>query len=106
MNWKALVLILAIAAVGGAAYYWRARPAPFLTLTGIVTEDGVVVSSQIAGRLSQLLVKEGDPVKRGQLLASIEPQEFKAEQAYYVHTEEGLTAQVREAEHPPGRVGR
>ena len=98
MNWKLLVIILAIAAVGGAAYYWRSRPAQSLTLTGIVTEDGVVVSSQIAGRLSQLLVREGDQVKKGQVLASIEPQELKADQDYYVHNEEGFRAQVQEAE--------
>lgn len=91
-------MILAVGAVGAAAYYWRARPPQTLTLTGIVTEDGVVVSSQIAGRLSQLLVKEGDLVKRGQLLALIEPQELKADQDYYLHNEEGFTAQVKEAE--------
>jgi HlyD family secretion protein len=95
---KLLILILVLAAAGGAAYYWRTRPVQPLVLTGIVTEDGVVVSSQVAGQLSQLLVKEGERVKRGQLLALIEPKELKADQAYYTHSEEGFTAQVQEAE--------
>ncbi len=98
MKRKVLILVAAIAAIGGAAYYWRARPAQYLTLTGIVTEDGVVVSSQISGRLTELLVKEGDVVQRGQLLALIEPRELKADQDYYVHNEQGFTAQVQQAE--------
>lgn len=95
---RLLILTLLLAAAGGGYYYWRSRPAEPLILTGIVTEDGVVVSSQIQGQIQQLLVNEGDHVKAGQLLATIAPQEFKADQAYFTHSEEGYTAQVQQAE--------
>ncbi len=95
---KRVILILLLAAAAGAAYHWRPRPATSLTLTGIVTEDGVVVSSQVAGQLRELHVKEGDHVQKGQLLAVIEPKELKADEAYYTHSEEGLSDQVGQAE--------
>jgi multidrug resistance efflux pump len=91
-----MLILAAIAA--GAAYYAQSERARDLVLTGIVTTDDVVVSSEIQGRISQLLVKEGDSVKRGQLLAVIEPQELRADSAYYAHSEEGSAAQVQEAE--------
>ena len=67
-------------------------------LTGIVDTDEVVVSSQIAGRLEQLLVREGDPVKQHQLLALLDPREMKADQAYYAHSEQNYLDQVHAAE--------
>jgi HlyD family secretion protein len=67
-------------------------------LTGIVNTDEVIVSSQITGRLVELRVKEGDPVKQGQLLARIDPREMKADQAYYAHTEQNYLSQVLAAE--------
>jgi HlyD family secretion protein len=93
-----VVLFILLLAVGGAITYWAtARPGP-LVLTGIVTTDDVVVSPQIGGQVSQLLVKEGDGVKRDQLLAVIAPDELKADQAYYSHSAEGLAVQVQESE--------
>jgi len=49
---RPLILLLLVA---GGAYYWyvRSRPVP-LVLTGIVTNNDVVVSPQIAGRIEQL----------------------------------------------------
>jgi multidrug resistance efflux pump len=79
--------------------YYKAvtRPRP-IVLTGIVTTEDVVASSQIQGRLAQILVKEGDEVKAGQLLAIIEPEELRADESFYLHTERGTAAQVAEAE--------
>lgn len=92
-----VVLLLAVLASGG--YYLKtANRARGLVLTGIVTTDDVIVSSQIPGRLSQLWVKEGDSVTRDQVVALIEPEELKADRAFYQHTAEGFAAQVAEAE--------
>ena len=66
-------------------------------LTGIVTTNDVIVSPQIAGQIAQLLVKEGDQVKNGQLLAVIAPDELQADTAYYAQNAEGLSSQVRES---------
>ena len=58
-------------------------------LTGIVTTNDTIVSGQMGGRIAQLLVKEGDAVKKGQLVASIAPDELRADSAYYAQTAEG-----------------
>ncbi len=67
-------------------------------LTGIVTTDEVIVSPEIQGRLQQLFVKEGDVVTNGQLLAVIQPQEWKADEAFYASGVEQSTAQLSQAE--------
>jgi HlyD family secretion protein len=92
-----LVLLLLVAAAAGA-YYYVTRPPSTLVLTGIVTTNDVLVSPQIAGQIAQLLVKEGDAVKTGQLLAVIKPDELREESAFYAHSAEGATSQVRESE--------
>jgi HlyD family secretion protein len=96
---KKLWILALLVALGGGAWYWAKHNSPAaLVLTGIVTTDQVNVSAEIQGRLGELLVKEGDAVRRDQLLAVIEPQELKADQAYYTHSEAGQMASVQEAE--------
>jgi multidrug resistance efflux pump len=92
-----LLLVLIVVAGAGAYAYMRTRPAA-LVLTGIVTTNDVIVSPQIAGQIGALLVKEGDTVKRDQLVAVIVPDELKADSAYYAQNVEGLSSQVRESE--------
>jgi len=89
-----LVLLLAI---GAGAYYYGNRTPSSLVLTGIVTTNDVVVSPQIAGQIQQLLVTEGDAVKKDQLLAVLTPDELRQERAFYSHSAEGATSQVRES---------
>ena len=95
---KALLPLLALLAIAGAVYYIYYRPSTALVLTGIVTTNDVVVSPQIAGQIRQLLIAEGDQVKKDQLLAVITPDELMAESAYYAHNAAGLTSQVQESE--------
>jgi HlyD family secretion protein len=95
---KKLVVLLLVVGVAGGAYFYLNRPSSELVLTGVVTTNDVVVGPQIAGRLEQLLVTEGDVVTRGQLLAVIAPDELRAESAYATHNVEGLTSQVQEAQ--------
>ncbi len=90
------LILLALAGAGGYAYQ-HARPAP-LVLTGIVTTNDVIVSPQISGQIAELLVTEGDQVKQDQLLATIRPDELKADTAYYAQNVEGTSSQVRESE--------
>jgi HlyD family secretion protein len=95
---RKLVFLLAVIGVAiGAWYYTQSGPSA-LVLTGIVTTNDVIVSPQIAGQLDQLLVTEGDSVKKDQLLAVIAPDELKADTAYYTHNVAGLSSQVRESE--------
>jgi HlyD family secretion protein len=92
-----LVLLVVVAAGVGAYFYLHRAPAA-LVLTGIVTTDDVIVSPQIGGQIEQLLVKEGDAVKKAQLVAVIVPDELRAETAYYTHNVAGLSSQVQESE--------
>jgi multidrug resistance efflux pump len=56
------------------------------------------VSPQVGGQVRQLLVAEGDVVKKDQLLATLIPDELKADTAYYTQNVAGLGSQVRESE--------
>jgi multidrug resistance efflux pump len=94
---KRLLSALAGVLVLAAAAFLLARRGPgVLVLTGIVTTQDVIVSPQVEGRLEKLLVKEGDTVERGQLLALIAPDELRADSAYYASSAAGFTSQVRE----------
>lgn len=95
---RPLLILAILAAAGYGAYRYANRPPTSLTLTGIVTTNDVIISPQIAGQLSQLLVKEGDTVKRDQLVALLRPDELRAETAYYAQNVEGLSSQVKESE--------
>ena len=96
---KPLLFVLILVVLGGAGYYTYARSRPTsLTLTGIVTTNDVIVSPQIGGQLGELLVKEGDTVRRDQVVAIIRPDELQADTAYYRSNVAGLASQVRESE--------
>jgi HlyD family secretion protein len=95
---KKLIPLLLLPALGGAGYYLYTRPVTALVLTGIVTTDDIVVSPQIGGQISQLLVAEGDSVKKDQLLAVITPDELRADRTYASRNVEALGSQVQESE--------
>jgi len=90
-------VILILAAVAGGIYYAATRQPAGIILTGIVTTDEVIVSSEIQGRLQQLLVKEGDAVTNRELLAVIQPQEQQATVAFYASSEQQSTADLAQA---------
>jgi multidrug resistance efflux pump len=99
MNRKRLGIVFLVVVVGAAVTYYvfRARNTT-LVLTGIVTTHEVVVSSQIAGQIGQLLVKEGDQVKAGAQIATIAPDELRADSAYYAQAAQGASSQVQQNE--------
>jgi HlyD family secretion protein len=92
-----LLLVIVALLISGLLYMLFQRPRE-LVLTGIVTTDEVIVGPEIQGRLQQVLAREGDTVTNGQLLALIQPQEWKADLAYYSSSVEQSTAQVAQAE--------
>jgi HlyD family secretion protein len=98
MKRKIPILILILAVIAGGIYFATARQSSEIVLTGIVTTDEVIVSAEIQGRLQQLVVKEGDIVSKGELLAVIQPQEQQADLDYYASNQQQMAAQVRQAE--------
>jgi len=92
---RPLILLIVVAA-GGYYWYRSSRPVP-LVLTGIVTTNDVVVSPQIAGRIAQLNVNEGDQVKANQLIAVLDPGELQQDAAFYAASAAGASSQVQES---------
>jgi RND family efflux transporter MFP subunit len=94
---KISILILVLAVVAGGIYYATARQSGEIILTGIVTTDEVIVSPEIQGRLQQLFVKEGDTVSNQELLGVIQPEEQRADVAYYSNIVQQYAALVTQA---------
>lgn len=99
MTRKVLLVIVILVAIGSTVVYFatstRTRG---IVLTGMVSTDETIVSSQIAGQLTELRVKEGDRVMHGELVAVIDPQQYQADHRYYGQTQQSMRAQVQQAE--------
>jgi HlyD family secretion protein len=93
-----LILISIVLIIAGVVWYTAFRQPAEIVLTGIVTTDDVIISSQVMGRLQELKVNQGDMVKKGDLLGLIEPQELDANRSYYIENENQATAQVKQAQ--------
>ena len=97
MKRRFAIILLLLAALAVGIYYSLSRSENKLVLTGIVTTDEVMVSSQIQGQLQRLLVKEGNTVTNGELLAQIQPQEWQASLDFYKGSEKQAAAQLIQA---------
>ncbi|HEU4990254.1 MAG TPA: efflux RND transporter periplasmic adaptor subunit [Gemmatimonadaceae bacterium] len=98
MNRKRLAIIAGVVAVAAMAAYFFLRAPSTLTLTGIVTTNEVIVSPQVPGQVSRLLVTEGDSVRAGQLLAVLAPGELAADQSFYARSAQAAASQVQASE--------
>jgi HlyD family secretion protein len=70
-----------------------------IPLTGIVDGNEVIVSPQIMGRIVRLTVDEGSEVKKGDVIAELDPRELQASLAAAKANVASLEAQVNEANH-------
>lgn len=72
-------MILGILLVGSLIWYFATtNRGGDLQLVGTVDANEVIVSSKIPGRIQDLTVQEGDTVKSGQLIATIESDDLAA----------------------------
>jgi multidrug resistance efflux pump len=94
---RRILLLVVVVAIGIGVYYYVNLKPTSLVLTGIVTTNDVVVSPQIGGQIAQLLVNEGDTVKKDQLVAVIAPDELRADISYYAQSAQGLNDQVNQS---------
>ena len=77
MNKRRVVLILVLlAAAGGGAWYWFSdrmnRNTSFIPVSGNLELTQVDLSFKTAGRLTELAVREGDFVKKGDVIARLD----------------------------------
>ena len=72
----------------------------------VIAENKADLSFRVAGKLKELLIKEGDKVKRGQILARLDQTDFKIaledKQANYVKSKANFTRSAKLVE--PGHI--
>ena len=87
-------VVLAVAA--GAWSWWTdlATPSGLLQINGRIEGDQIAVAPKAAGRIAEVLVREGDEVKAGQLLARLADEAVDARQA---QAQAGAVAQRAQA---------
>lgn len=78
-RWGRLILMLSVPAallIGGAAY-WISLEGQVSTDNAYVKQDKVSVTAQVGGTITQVLVRDGDEVRAGQLLFRIDPEPYR-----------------------------
>lgn len=96
---KSFFLIGAVFVIALVAYLLTTPRGREIPLTGIVDGNEVIVSPQITGRIINLTVDEGSEVKKGDLIAELDPKELEASLAAARANVASLEAQVHEANH-------
>jgi HlyD family secretion protein len=77
-----------------AIYFFTTPKGTEIALIGVVDGNEVIVSPQISGRIVKLTVDEGSEVKKGQLIAELDPSELQAQLAAQEANISNLEAQV------------
>jgi HlyD family secretion protein len=96
---KTLVIIGIVFLIALGFYMFTTPHGSEIPLTGIVDGNEVIVSPQIMGRIINLTVDEGSKVKKGDLIAELDPKELEAGLAAANANVASLQAQVGEANH-------
>lgn len=93
-----LVVIVLAAGVAWLSYtFWHAYQPKPLRLQGQIEAQQYNISSKIAGRIDQVLVRKGDSVKKGQLIFTILSPEIDAKLAQAVAGKDAADALAKEA---------
>jgi HlyD family secretion protein len=94
---KFLRLLAIIFAITAIAYYFTVPHDKEIVLVGVIDGNEVIVSPQITGRITNLTVDEGSPVKKGDLIAELDPRELVASLGAARANVSSLENQVHEA---------
>ncbi len=81
---KRIIVILLIAAVGGGVWWWREHSSVNpnrILVSGNIELTLVDISFKISGRMIERTVNEGDWVKKGQVIARLDPGQLKDQKA-------------------------
>ena len=80
MNKKRIAIVLVLMVSGlSAAYAWKSRSGGPLSAPGTLEARNISVGSKVGGRISRVLVREGDHVEPNQLLVVFDSAELEAE---------------------------
>lgn len=72
-----IMLLVCLAAAGAGFYWWHLLQTTISTDNAKVTTDISDISFRVGGRLDALLVDEGDQVKKGQVLARLDNEQYR-----------------------------
>lgn len=98
MKGRRFAILISVVAIAIAVGVVLNRPSHQIVLTGVVTTDGVIVSPELAGRIEKLYVNQGDVVTNGQLIARIEPELWRADEAFYASSEQASSYDLAQAQ--------
>ncbi|MGD0627502.1 MAG: biotin/lipoyl-binding protein, partial [Thermodesulfobacteriota bacterium] len=96
-KWVTLLAVMVLA--GGVILYYllfrnRDNGAASISVSGNIEATTVDVAFKIPGKIDKLLVEEGDFVKEGQLVATLEHQDLLAQKAKAVATLESAQSRI------------
>ncbi len=94
---RIFVLLGILLVIALAWYFFSTNRSSDLQLIGIVDANEVVVSSRIPGRIQTLTVDEGDDVKAGQLIATIQSDDLAAASQAAAETAKSQQYKLQEA---------
>jgi HlyD family secretion protein len=97
------VAIPALLLLAGAAAWWfflRGPDAPegIIALSGRIESDDAAVAAKTQGRIREITVREGDPVKAGQVIATLDDDQIKAREQQERSAVEQAEARVLQAQ--------
>lgn len=95
---KFFIILGVIFAIALGYYLFSTPRGSDLDLIGVVDANQVIVSPQVAGRISKLLVDEGTAVKQGDLIAALDPSELEAQARAAAAMIDSLRSQVSATE--------
>jgi len=95
---KFFIILGVILAIALGYYLFSTPRGSDLDLVGIVDANQIIISPQVAGRISKLLVDEGTAVKQGDLIALLDPSVLEAQARAAAATIDSLRSQVSATE--------
>ena len=78
-NWRriALMALVPLLLIGGGLFYWQSLAGKVSTDNAYVQQDKVAVSAEVGGQIVAVAVREGQQVKVGDLLFTVDPEPYR-----------------------------
>ena len=72
----ALMAFVPLLVIGGGLFYWQSLQGKVSTDNAYVQQDKVAVSAEVGGQIVSVAVREGEQVKAGDLLFTVDPEPY------------------------------